>query len=335
MPGHIRKSPALGAFLAAAWIAAAGFAQTPWRALATLPRGNSGFAAGIVGGRLLIVGGTDWHDGVKQWLNGIWEYDPTANHWRQSGSLAQPVAYGGFATVNGALYLLGGLNGQAAIDQILSFKTSTQFDPVGRLPAPRVYAGSAAVGQAVYLVGGSDTGDLNGQTPSLYRVEASTGRVQRLSDYPGGKITLAAVAAAGDHLYVFGGAREDSQTHSVINLDQAHVYDIRDNRWRAIHPFPHPRRGLSACALDDHWILVGGGYGPAAHQSSEQASDELYLYSIAEDRYVPIPPLPYAALGAVWVRDGPTLYLAGGEDRPRHRSNQLYSCRWSELIPHK
>lgn len=307
--------------------------QPQWQKMAPLPEGNGGFAAGIIDGRLIVAGGTDWQADVKQWLDGIWEYNPETNQWRRLGTLSQPLAYGGFGVIDNTLYIMGGMNGQGVVGPVFSLSPPDHVETLGRLPAASIYAGSTQLGADLYLIGGSSSVELKGQSPTFYRIGGRTGHTEQLSDYPGGPLILPAVAAAAGRIYVFGGAREDEQTRAVVNLNQAFVYDISQKRWQAIRQFPAARRGLSACTLDNHWILIGGGYGQTAQEPSEGMSNELYLYSIDQDQYIAVAPLPYAAAGALLVRDGATLYVIGGEDQPRHRSNAVYRSFWSQLIP--
>jgi len=51
--------------------------------------------------------------------------------------------------------------------------------------------------------------------------------------------------------------------------------------------------------------------------------DDVLLYDIREDRYQACTPLPFAALCEQGVMTNGRIYVIGGEDRPRHRTDRV------------
>jgi len=272
-------------------------------------------------------------DGVKHWLDGVWEFDPAAGKWTQQKKLSAPLAYAAFAEADHGLFMMGGTDGKTVTRQVLRWTPEGQ-KIVGSLPQPLMYAGAAAVGDEIYMVGGSaDATDWSHLSDALLRINSVTGEVSDLPAIAGGPRILPAVAAAGGMIFVFGGSSDDSSSGQIKNLDAARAYSSAEQKWKSIRSFPSARRGMTACALDEDHILIGGGYGQNPADGSAQGfADELFVYSIREDRYRQVEKLPYAALGVGMARDGQTLYVFGGEDQNKHRSDKMMRCDWKELL---
>ncbi len=128
-------------------------------------------------------------------------------------------------------------------------------------------------------------------------------------------MALSAIAALGGQIYVFGGCSMPS-SGQVLNHAEAYRYDPRKNIWTPLHSLPAATRGLSAVAADDRHIYLLGGYGTTF-------SAEVLVYDTQSDTYQHSIPLPVPLMATAFVRDGRTLYGAGGEDRQKSRSARL------------
>ena len=128
----------------------------------------------------------------------------------------------------------------------------------------------------------------------------------------------AAVAAIGEKLFVFGGYGY----HDGIlgNFGDAWVYE--KGSWRRLKDMPVPARWTAALALDDHHIGLFGGYG-------EGFLDKVFIYDTEQDTYLPSDPLPLPVATMSAGIDKGTIYLAGGEDLQRHRTDALFIGRIS------
>lgn len=62
----------------------------------------------VVEQQLFAIGGWD----AKDYLAGVEVYDARANAWRAASPMAAPRAYGAAATVDGAVFTLGGMQSQ-------------------------------------------------------------------------------------------------------------------------------------------------------------------------------------------------------------------------------
>lgn len=299
-----------------------------WQKLENLPVPNGGLVCGEAGGKLILIGGTNWETGAKKnWLNEVHEFDPATGHWRRLGALPQPFAYGVGGTVGDAFIMIGGTTGAApftGVIQVANGKVSER--PTGGVTVPAVLSAGGIIGNEVVFVGGTDDpANLKGFTQRAYAWEVSAGTIRTLPPSPGGAFGTAASVVVDGDLYAFGGAAWDAQPPGVANLAQAMVYLPRQQKWKELKPMPLALRGTAAVALDDRHIYLGGGHG------AEEFVDQGLVYDIVADTYRPAPPLPYKS-GTHLARIGEWVYCLGGEDGFKHRSSATYRIRAADLL---
>lgn len=300
----------------------------PWETLPPLPEANGGFACAVVGDRLVLAGGTNWVNEEKRWLDRVRVFDTTTRIWTEAGRLPKAAAYGVAGTRDGALWLAGGSDGSGAHDTLLRVSANGAAPRIFAMPAGSgaVLATGGVHDDTLILAGGvPDPAQLTGAHTRVQRLRLSDGSVEHLPDLPGpGRFTAAGTVAA-NQLFVFGGAEWTDGT--VRNRDDAFALDLQNPQaWRPLRPLPAAVRGLTAVALDDRHLYLAGGYRTDAFTA------EAWLYDVANDRYTPAPPLPFAAMTTL-VRCGEHVYCLGGEDRQRARSAACYRIPVSALLP--
>lgn len=302
------------------------FAKADWEPLAPLPTGNGGFACGIVDGRLIVAGGTNWSDDTKHWLDVIWAYDPQTNTWTTMGKLPAPCGYAASGVVQGKLIIAGGSDGKAAHRDILAVNAKGESQVVGQLAEGRIYSCSTAYNDQLYIAGGgTDPADLKTFTATQHRVSFSTDGKATVSDGPRlCEVGFGTGTAAGawKRVFVFGGARSDPATQ-VVNLDAVHVLDASEPK----STLPHAIRGITAVPVSEHYIYLAGGYP----NDETGFTDEGFLFIATSDKFVPAKPLPIKSMVHL-ATDGEWVYCLGGEDRKKHRSDKVWRIRAQELL---
>ncbi|MEQ1850269.1 MAG: kelch repeat-containing protein [Chthoniobacteraceae bacterium] len=300
-----------------------------WERLAPLPEPNGGFVSGVVDGRIIIAGGTNWKDDTKHWLARIHAYDPASNTWSGSGTLAAPLAYAVAGEHAAALWFAGGSGGKGTHTAVSNIDRSLGVKSAFTLTGGSALAGGALLGSSLYVLGGTDDMDhLERATNAFLAIDLRSGRSTKLPDYPEPAFFIGASAACGDRFFAFGGARWDAATKTVANLYAAHAFNTVSGRWEKLAPLPVAIRGITAVALDDTHILLAGGY----KNDTEEFTDETLIYDVASDKYTATQALPYRAM-VVLVKSGDWLYCLGGEDRKKHRTDAAFRIRWKELLP--
>ena len=311
----------LVAFLACAAHAA------DWQPLPLLPEPNGGFLSGVKNGRIVIIGGTHWEGGKKNWLSAIHEFDPSAGKWTKLRELSSPVAYGTSFQSHTAFAYLGGTDGRQslkALSVIAGEKTSVQLPA---LPSSVILAAGGTVNGKHVLVGGTDdAANIAGVQSSVHAVEWSNGswQVAKLADYPGKPFAVAASAVVGEELFIFGGMNYDAATKAPLNSTEAYAFSPAKNTWRKLQPLAVPNRGLTAIALDDQHIYLAGGY------TSDFTADA-FIYDVKSGTYTKAKPLPYAAMVSLVKLDG-FVYCLGGEDKKQSRTDKFFRIPVAELL---
>jgi N-acetylneuraminic acid mutarotase len=299
-----------------------------WEKLGDLPAPNGGLIGGEVDGRLVIVGGTNWEQvTTKSWLREVREFDPATAQWRLLGSLKQPIAYGAGGTIDGALLIVSGSTGTAPFGGVIRIANGlVSEEAAGGFSKPGVLGANGVIGDDIIIVGGADdAANIKGFSRDAYAWNARTHAMRKLASYPGSPLGTAASAVVGGELFVFAGVTWDTKADGIANLTDSYAYSPRTDSWRKLRAFPHPTRGVAAVALDDHHIYLAGGYGEKGFMT------EGYIYDTRADSYQPALPLP-TPNGTHFVRVGDFVYAVGGEDRPKHRSSDVYRIPVSRLL---
>ncbi|MSU52146.1 MAG: hypothetical protein EXS41_01945 [Opitutaceae bacterium] len=305
-------------------------AATPatWERLASLPVGNGGFVCGALNGKIIVAGGTNWKDDTKFWLDQIWAYDPVPNVWREAGRLTAPLAYAVAGHDGRTIWFAGGSSGTMTHRALWKMEPDLSLRHAAPLDLGFVYASGALIGSTLYVVGGTDDqAKLDRITNTFLAIDVKTGATTRLADYPEVGLTTGTAAVAGGRLFIFGGARWDPATKTVVNHSAAHAYSPAKKRWEALPSLPHPGRGFTAVALDERHLFVAGGY---RNDEVEFVADT-FVFNVDTGTYASTTPLPYAAMVAL-VKSGDWLYCLGGEDRKKHRTDAAFRIRWRELL---
>jgi N-acetylneuraminic acid mutarotase len=300
-----------------------------WTQGADLPLGRGGYASGVLNGSLVLAGGTYWKSGKKLWLDEVVAYRPPANRWEMLSPLPKPLAYGAAATHDGAFYYVGGAGPEVAertCYRLIKRKIGYQWEAISPLPKDRVYARAVVVGQQLYLTGGTDhPSRLDTASSELMVLPLSDSKTswRLLSPIPDqGRAVLAAAACAGK-IYVFGGCYADAEGR-LINLASAYRYDPVSDQWTRLKDTPAATRAWSACALDDRYICLFGGYAILGHPSSTaeagQFERRVLRYDTVRDEYVEVDSLPKANADMSFHFLKGAFYGAGGEPKGRERA---------------
>ena len=208
-------------------------------------------------------------------------------HWENKAALATPREDFGIATVDGRIWVLGGMGG----DRASRLDTTEVYDPVAdawtygpKLTTGRSAFRAAALDTTIYIFGGASS-----QAATLDTAEAldtATGRWRTLPALPTPR-SGHAVAALNGLIYAIGGANNGQASGAVDAFDPA------TNRWSAVAALPTPRANLAAVALNGKLYAFGGLQGDAP-------SAVLEVFDPASGGWSAGPPLlaPMANVGA-------------------------------------
>ena len=151
----------------------------------------------------------------------------TAPNSCRSGELAQPVRYPAVATINGNIWVIGGLLGTSESNAGAQTADVQRFDPatgrtviVGQMPVALAHASAVVLGGQLYVAGGKVDGQPQSQ---IYRIDQQTGLVTPAGSLPGPRAD-AAVYSVGGEAWLFGGEllEPTAPLDSVVRLSLEH-----------------------------------------------------------------------------------------------------------------
>jgi len=212
-----------------------------WTRLADMPTARSHLAAGVIEGKLYVVGG---HDGNRT-SSVLERYDPATNRWERLADM--PTARQGPAVgaVDGTLYVVGGYDGNRNLSVLERYSPATnRWERLADMPTARSWLAAGAIEGTLYVVGGYGSNVLE-------RYDPATNRWERLADMPTARSGLAA-GVIGGKLYVVGG----DGGRNVLER-----YDPATNRWERLADMPTERSYLAANVIDGMLYIVGGHGG--------------------------------------------------------------------------
>jgi N-acetylneuraminic acid mutarotase len=204
-----------------------------------------------------------------------------------------PRGFGGAATVNGKVYMVGGGNYSCNV-----YSTLQAYDAVANgwvtlanMPTPRYEFGAAELNGLLYAIGGNPGCGSAGQAKrdvEAYNPVSNTWSTKAL--LPTGSWG-ASVASANGKIYVFDGF-----------ANYVYCYDPASNTWSLKTPLPAPR-AFAAVAVVNGIIYVIGGSGP---QSS------VYAYDPMADSWTVKASMPTARDTCAGAALNGIIYVAGG-----------------------
>ncbi len=301
-----------------AWLLAASnpatFAESidiEWTKSTPMPEPRSGYAAGVLNGKLIVAGGTFWLGQPGNWTKkeftaSTHAFDPVNETWQQLPDALYPFGYAASEVVGDRLYVLGGYNGKHEMRKVIALEKRGDvytWTNVGQLPVNLLFSKAVTVDSKIYLLGGttrfephnaaggcctsrSATRDLMVWDPS--QPSTSWGK---LPPYPGHKRFLYAAAADDQAIWLFGGRYQDKTGEPVNYFQDVLRYRVADQSWEkvAVLPDANPRaRPFTAISVGNDIMLMcfakhvwqfdpcTFNYRPATELPEEVAIDRYY-----------------------------------------------------------
>jgi N-acetylneuraminic acid mutarotase len=293
-----------------------------WTEGPPLPSPLGGHVAAVLANRIVVVGGTNWIDGKKYWRDQMWMLDEQNARWREAGKLPAGLALFANGVLDDSLLILGGWTEHGPTTETYRYANDSVTPSKSMdLPHPRALAGGGTANGSIYVIGGmTDPVDFKTATTSVISLKSDDAKARWTEVAPLPRpLGLATTVSLAGKIFVFGGM--GPVANSAVDSTDAFRYDPSNNLWTKLAPLPGPRRGSAGVAIDDHHILiVGGCHGD---KDGPVMLDEVLLYDTFTNRYHPATPLPFKALCEQAVIKGNQIYIIGGEDLPRHRTDRV------------
>jgi sialate O-acetylesterase len=311
--------------------------------------GVSAMFAANLNGAIIAAGGANFPenslaaDSKKQFYKGIYRINDDNSQPERIGSLPSPIAYGATAVTNKGAVLIGGSNEGGALNTVYLLNVNgdnVSVSDLAALPCTIDNAGACAIGNKVYVVGGNINGTPSTQLLVLNLDEANASW-HKLASMPGNARTQPAVAAADGKIYVFGGfAPKTSKKDATLNVDGV-CYNPATNKWAKLSaPTVSGNEvsvgGGAAATVENNKIVIVGGVNkdiflqalrnqPADYLQHDASwykfNGNMLVYNTAANTWSAInSDAMTARAGAAAVSKGKSVYVLGGEVKPRIRT---------------
>jgi N-acetylneuraminic acid mutarotase len=312
-----------------------------WSLVMPMPEPRSDYAAGVVGGKLVVAGGTFWTGSKGHWIRkhftaSVHAFDPRTQTWQKLPDLPVPLGCAGAAVAGGKLYIIGGFTGSKVNRKIFVLEKRQAdyvWSDVGEVPFDRVYPRVVAVGAALYLLGGTRRFEPRDPTGTCCASGTATRDFMlldtnhlangwhNLPPYPGPLRFYFSAETDGRAVWMFSGIYQASPQDVIHTYDDVSRYDISSGKWDNTHKLPQVSKETnppSPVFVGDGIVLVND-------------FQTVWKLDTQTQTYLTLTPLPRAAAvdKFIWLND--QIIGASGEnfiDPPRRRSEWVFAGRF-------
>jgi hypothetical protein len=269
-----------------------------------------------------VAGGSVWRGEEIKIVAAIWRLGE-GGYWQDVGSIVGGYAHGAAVAVDGAWWLIGGLEGSGPSRAIRRIDLpEIRSVVVGHLPEPRVDCGAAELAREIWLIGGTARdGDFAGASTAVFRIDPARGAVSAAA-VAGPAVINPLVLAFGDDLHVLPGSVWSPEHQRLEAPASVWIYSRTRERWDTRLIGINLPRGLIGVRLDERRAWVGGGVESGANGTKILAAS--WIYDSRASSFTPAPAMPAPRLAAAALFDRGHVYVLGGEDRPRGRADTVW-----------
>lgn len=295
-----------------------------WQELPSMPEGRSGMVAFLAGeSEPAYYGGSSWDEQGKHIHASGYVFRDF--QWRTLASLESPIAYAAVALDQKWIYALGGTDGATIRRSMLIIDPKLEVRSINLSPQQAgLYAGAAFIDGSFFQLGGSRSLSPLDPTPIVNKFDGSNW--SSVGKLPEGPLINPAVATWKGCALVFGGGIPSDD--GLKNTNSVFSYDPIQGTWSKKANLPEPLRGAVAVSIPGTGLVIVGGYtDPPGFTSNVR------LFDPEKDKFAPLPQLPTALMLPAVIANDQWIYIFGGEDAPKQRSNRVFRAELRRLIP--
>jgi N-acetylneuraminate epimerase len=309
-----------------------------WHNLPELPHALGGQFVGAIDDHLVVAGGSyfftpPWSGGTKQWVDTIYVLGHNDTHWQLAGHFPSPLGYGVAISTPQGMLCIGGQTPSGNSRQTLRLRRQGNritIDHLADLPEAAANMAGALAGDTVYIAGGQSTPTSTAALNNFWALSLSApqARWSSLPAWQGPPRIFPVMVASGSSVYLMSGADLTGTLGPPLGrkfLADAYRYSP-GNGWQSIANLSRPTAGGLGAFVGGKILVLGGNDGSLADHEYEIRdrhpgfSKTMYGFDPETQRWSIVGQMPYALVTtglAIWDHQ---LVIAGGEDRPSHRS---------------
>jgi N-acetylneuraminic acid mutarotase len=322
-------------------------AEIAWRDLPPLPQALGGQFVGVIDDRLVVAGGSHWdgvprpwNGGKKIWVDTIYTLGRGESAWRMAGRLPHKMGYGVAISLRDAMLCIGGQtpDGNLATTYRLRLRAGKiSIDELAPLPHTAANMAGALMGDTIFVAAGQESPSSLTALRTFWSLSLSAAKAawKELPAWPGPGVIMPTLTATRGALYLVGGSELTGDPGPPLGrrfLSDAFRYRTGAG-WDKLPNLPRPAQAAFAVADGDDVLLIGGSDGALAPRELEIKDNhpgfnrDIFRYSAKNGRWMPEGTMPASLVTSGIVRWGDEWVIAGGEDRPGHRSARVIAGR--------
>ncbi len=276
-----------------------------WSRGAAMPTAVQGAAAGVIDGKIYVVGGATNTETVA--LTQI--YNPATNSWSTGEAMPTARWVPAGAVVNGILYVIGGNpNGNSQTNSVEAYDPSTnKWSTKASMPTARDSIGAVVDNGIIYVIGGYSAG---ARLTTVESYNPATDEWKEESPLKVGE-SEAALGLLGSTIVVADGLTDGGATGDTEG------YDVATNVWSTLTADPHPRQ--APCAAPVSGLL----YSVAGTNGSPLTVNE--SFNDATDKWTTLAPIPEAVVVPAGATVNNQLYCFGGSNNGAFGAGTVFS----------
>ena len=225
---------------------------------------GAGSAYSVVDGKWYVVGGIEQGiDADGRWmlvpLARVDAYDPQTDSWELKANLPEPMGGGGICTLDGKIYMTGGISGRSGSEKI--YKSVYMYDPSkdkwtskADMNDPRTFHVSLAFNGKIYVFGGASV-DFGTNTQTVEVYDPIEDKWTKLSpECP--PLSMAGGCVVDSAIYLFGGITDYRGTNT--GSKRITKYDPGKDEWKHYGFMPKTNLQHSVCEIGGNIYIIGG-----------------------------------------------------------------------------
>ncbi|MEO6437453.1 MAG: kelch repeat-containing protein [Tepidisphaeraceae bacterium] len=284
-----------------------------------LPQGRACHAAALVGGRVVVAGGSAWSADrmTKNWFADTLVIDPDGQSWNPGPPLPNAVAEMMFGSDGNALYIAGGKNGSATTAnacQVVIRDGKLIVEALPPLPMALSGGAGAFLNGVFYVAGGYDAG--GNMTDGLWALDVRQVALgwQSRAPMPPPIRVYPALVGSGGGLYLLGGCIVETEAKPDRQVfKHMYRYDPMTNTWSCLSDLPSAGQAWAAGAVDDDHVMLTG-------RGDTGIYDDVWLVDLRNSSVKGLGNLVVPSFGAPLVRVSPHCWWFIGGEPDAHKS---------------
>jgi len=215
---------------------------------------------------------------------------------------------GSAESVNGILYVMGGMSLSANLPDVGAYDPSAKtWTPKTAIPTPRSLGASVVSGNDIYVIGGRNE---NAVLSIVEKYSTSENKWFAASPIPTARWSLMA-CKAGSKLYAFGGISGLGNNRRA--LDNVETYDPNSNSWQSVGKMPEARQGAAVAEVNGLIYVISGKIASYVEvTTSDQITDHVDSFDPKTKAWKRVKDIPTGRVGARAVVAKGLIFVVGG-----------------------